>query len=308
MKGRVNKMPSGGGGGSTTTTFDPEFNKGLLEIYKQNQKYADTFMNVFQYGVDYNPNETVRGKTINGKWYNEDQLKTMGIKDSGGAMIENPEWVKWNEQNKAGLLNGQMTYGNNGEGAAQYQQAPEPQRYIQNENALESKTYGEINGYDPKAQVSEMQHLQNIIQSNQSLLGLQTSTSKKELQLASATADASKSLIPLQTSTAKAGLQFKKDQANMGRGFIKDIAKGIDVEGRMDEAQADVQHGFQLANEGQRMDIASYGLDPSAGRYASQNRATEMSLASGVAGARTLAKNVAEAEDFERKFKGLQVA
>lgn len=313
-------MPSGGGGQSSTTTVDPEYNKGLLKLAEEDQGFKRTFMNMFKYGVDYDPNETVRGKTINGKWYNEDQLKTMGVKESGGAMIENPEWVKWNEQNKAGLLNGQMTYGNNGEGAAQYQnqQAPEPQRYIQNENALESKTYGEINGYDPNAQTSEMQYLQDLVDANSSLLGLQTDVSKKELNLAGSVADASKSLLPYQTDAAKygaklstaqskAGLQIVPLRTNLAKTFLKDVNAGIDVNDRMDRAQADVQHGFQLANEAQRKDISSYGLDPSAGRYASQNRATEMAQAAGVAGARTKARTNAETEDFERKKAGLQI-
>lgn len=297
-----------GGGGSQTTTVDPEFNKGLLEIYKQNQKYADTFMNVFQYGVDYNPNEKVTGKTIDGKWYSQEELKTKGIDGSGGAMVENPEWVKWN-QAKQGR---RVVLGPN-------TAATEPQRYIENADALETKTLGEIKGYDPKAQVSEMQYLQNLVNANASLLGLQTDVSKKELNLAGSVADASKSLLPYQTNAAKygaklstaqskAGLQITPLRTKLAKTFLKDVNAGIDVNDRMDRAQAGVQHGFQLANEGQRMDISSYGLDPSAGRYASQNRATEMSLATGVAGARTLAKNVAEEEDFSRKLKGLQVA
>lgn len=296
----------GGSGGSQTTTVDPEFNKGLLEIYKTNQKYADTFMNVFQYGVDYNPNEKVIGKTIDGKWYSQEELKAKGIEGSSGYITENPEWTKWKNDNATALSRPGYALAN-----PEALTSPEPQRYIENANALETKTLGEIKGYDPKAQTSEMQYLQNVVQSNQQLLGLQTSTSKKELELALATATANKSLIPYQTEAAKQQAKLSSTQDKLKTGLSKtlfaDINKGIDVEGRMNEAQADVQHGFQLAGEAMRKDISSYGLDPSAGRYASQNRATEMAQATGIAGARTLAKNTAEEEDFSRKLRGLQV-
>ena len=120
-----------------------------------------------------------------------------------------------------------------------------------------------------------MEYLQNLVESNQSLLGLQTGAQKKRLDLYNT--------------------------------YVGDINKGIDVNARMDEAQAGVQHGFKNANKAARMDIESYGLDPSSGRYTSSNRERAMTEASGVAAARTAAKNYAETEDFQRKTVGLQI-
>lgn len=287
----------GSGGGSTsTTTVDPVYNAGLLEIAKEDQDFKKTFMNMFQYGTAYDPNEEVWGAMVDGKWVPEDQLKNTNY--SKDYMTINPEYEQYQS------LLGFHMIGGMSEAEAKTKLAnrgyKEPEQYIRNENALIKKTRGEMEGYDPNAQVSEMQYLQNLVESNQSLLGLQTDVSKKELNLAGQQADAMSSLLPQQT-------EVQKKKLGLASTFLSDIDKGINVGERMDQAQASVQHGFKNANETMRRDISSYGLDPSSGRYASQARGMELAQASGIAGARTTAKNTAEAEDFERKKTGLQL-
>jgi hypothetical protein len=109
-----------------------------------------------------------------------------------------------------------------------------------------------------------------------------------------ASSEAKTRLLPGQERLAQKGIEFQS-------AFLDEAGRGVDAKGWMDEAQAGVQHGYKLASKALRKDISSFGLDPGAGRYASQNRATRMDEATGVAGARTGAQRAAEAEDFRRK-------
>ena len=96
-------------------------------------------------------------------------------------------------------------------------------------------------------------------------------------------------------------------ETEVKKGFLESINKGIDVNKRMDEAQAGIQHSFKNADKERSMDLQSFGLDPSSGRYDSTNRAVSIAKSTGIAGARTTAKNQAEDEDFRRKATGLQL-
>jgi hypothetical protein len=237
-----------GGGESSTTTVDPVYNAGMLELSQEQQGWGREMFNMFKFGVDYDPNEQVPSgekATSERKWVGEKPGKRV------------PFSTDWDT--------GDVT---------EYTQGPLIPGYwkdIPGETPM--TTRGELEGYDPDAQTSEMQFLQNLVESNQSLLGLQTGAQKKRLDLYGT--------------------------------HIDDINKGIDVGSRMDEAQAGVQHGFKNANKAGRMDIASYGLDPGSGRYASSNRERGIAEATGVAAARTGAKNFAEREDFDRRTSGL---
>lgn len=300
-----------GGGGNQTTTVDPIYNQGLLEIAKEDQEFKKTFMNMFQYGVAYDPNEKVEGKYIDGKWVDKDKLTPEQIGPEQWTTNTDPNAYEWGEPVYD-------EYGNVASQGKKIKSGYEEKILNPNYQGLETKTRGELQGYDPSSQTSEMKYLQNLVESNQKLLGLQEDVSKKELSLAGATAEASQGLIPYQTEASKQQALLSGEQAGAARKLLPgltalkestlaDINKGIDVNKRMDEAQAGVQHGFKLANEASRRDIASYGLDPSSGRYASQNRGTALAEATGISGARTQAKNTAEEEAFKRKITGIQV-
>ena len=231
-----------GGGSSETTTVDPVYNAGMLALSQEQQGWAREMFNMFKYGVTYDPNEKV---TSDQKvWVPEQRGGKVPIYDRDG--------------NIKGYQYDSLTPG-----------------HYETVTVQGTDIRGEVEGYDPDSVTSEMEYLQNLVESNQSLLGLQTDAQKKRLELYGT--------------------------------YIGDINKGIDVNARMDEAQAGVQHGFKNANKAARMDISSYGLDPSSGRYKSQNRESAMTEATAVAGARTDAKNYAELEDFQRKTVGLQI-
>ena len=238
-----------GGGGSETTTVDPVYNAGMLELSQEQQGWGREMFNMFKYGVAYDPSEEVpSGEQASPEqvWVPEREGERVPIRN-------------WDTDAITGYKSGGLI----------------PGYYKTVEGKTPMTTRGELEGYDPDAQTSEMEYLQNLVESNQSLLGLQTGAQKKRLDLYNT--------------------------------YVGDINKGIDVGARMDEAQAGVQHGFKNANRAGRMDIASYGLDPGAGRYTSSNRERGIAEASGVAAARTSAKNLAEQEDFQKKTVGLQI-
>ena len=143
------------------------------------------------------------------------------------------------------------------------------------EEAWNLYKFGNIEGDPDAGNVSEMDYLQNVVEANQDLLGLQTDTTKKQLELKS--------------------------------GLLDKINEGVNIGERMDEAQAGVQHGFKLAQKAADMNVASYGMDPNSGKFASSNRGLALGEATAIAGARTQAKNYGEAEDFNRKVQGLQI-
>jgi hypothetical protein len=238
-----------GGGGSTTTTVDPVYNAGMLKLSEEQQGWGREMFNMFKYGVTYDPSEEV---------------------PSGEKASSERVWVEEKEGDQVPI-----THWDTGDITGYKKGLVTPGHYKDIPGETPMTTMGELEGYAPDAQTSEMQYLQNLVESNQSLLGLQTGAQKKRLDLYNT--------------------------------YVGDINKGIDVGSRMDEAQAGVQHGFKNANKAGRMDIASYGLDPGAGRYASSNRERGIAEASGVAAARTSAKNYAEQEDFQKKTVGLQI-
>ena len=166
-------MGSGGGGSTTTTTVDPVYNAGLLELSQEQQGWAAEMYNMFKYGVDYDPSEVQRGDWVDGEWRTADEL---------GADETSPEWKQWNQEYQR-LKNAAKKTTSTGEGprfslGADIGQEnldqwlaknPEPTR-----SKLQERTLGDIRGYDPDAQVSEMEYLKNLVEKNQSLLGLQT--------------------------------------------------------------------------------------------------------------------------------------
>jgi hypothetical protein len=239
-----------GGGGSTTTTVDPVYNAGMLKLSEEQQGWGQEMFNMFKFGVNYDPSEQV---------------------PSGENAPSERVWV---DESRGPDVPAQVDIDTGEAIGGEYTRGPLiPGRWKDVPGETPMTTRGELEGYDPEGQTSEMQYLQNLVESNQSLLGLQTGAQKKRLELYGT--------------------------------HIDKINKGIDVGSRMDEAQAGVQHGFKNANRAGRMDIASYGLDPGSGRYASSNRDRGIAEASGVAAARTGAKNFAEQEDFDRRTSGL---
>jgi len=169
----------GGTGGSQTTTVDPVYNAGMLELSQEQQGWAAEMFNMFKYGVPYDPNEKVQqeGEATTQKVRKQVGTRQVPTYPNGptGEMVmkEEPvyEWVDEEVQ---------------GEG--------------------EWTTRGELEGYDPDAQVSEMQYLQNLVEANQGLLFGQTELSRLQTE-------AETELLPFQTGSTKAGLELTRQQA-----------------------------------------------------------------------------------------------
>lgn len=89
--------------------------------------------------------------------------------------------------------------------------------------------------------------------------------------------------------------------------FLQSARDGIDIRGRMGQAQADVAKGFQGALGQQRLADSRMGLNPNSG--ASKARAQDLAInqAGAVAGARTQARGLAEQEQFQRLQSGSQM-
>ena len=258
-----------GGGGSETTTVDPVYNAGMLQLSQEQQGWAREMFNMFKYGVTYDPSEKIQvddqGNMID--------TKAAATGTTGGLRQPQPDR---GDPRSGDFVLPTVKYDKNGNLVdTSVNRTTTSQGLGLGKSRGTTMTRGEYEGYNPDETTSEMEYLQNLVDANQSLLGLQTGAQKKRLDLYGT--------------------------------YVDDINKGIDVNSRMNEAQASVQHGFKNANRAARMDIASYGLDPAAGRYAGINRENTMAEASTVAGARTAAKNYAEAEDFQRKTEGLQI-
>jgi len=287
----------GGGSGSTTTTVDPVYNAGILKISQEQQDWARTMENMFQYGVPYNPSDTAFTDS-SGNVYTADQAQSM-------QQQINPAWTEYQNKmkgiNTPTQLSGYdssgvpiFTGGNNPAAVANL--GPEPSKYLP--SGLTQTTMGEANNYNAGDNTSEMQYLQNLVNANQSLLGLQTDVSKEQLNTQMAQQKAAQQLLPQQTEAASKRL-------GLANNYFQNVDEGINIPERMNQAGAEVQQSFKNANKTNALNVSSFGLDPNSGKFMSQARENANAEATGVAAARTAAKNQAQQEDFARKTTAL---
>lgn len=185
----------GGGGSSTTVTVDKEYNAGMLELSREQQKWAGELYSTFKYGTTYDPNEQIRGAWIDGKWVDEADVPKGGRKIVGYEDTPEPETrgtpvsersENWKRKEREKQLKKIPIY----EDTPTYD--------------IITITRGELMGYDPDAQTSEMDYTQNIIDANQSLLGEQTATELGYMELEQEKTKAELGLLPQQTELASA--------------------------------------------------------------------------------------------------------
>ena len=147
-------------------------------------------------------------------------------------------------------------------------------------------------------------------QSNTQLLPLETETAKQQQILAGKQAQAGQELLPLQTDAAKAQLQDSIETLGMAKpvktNFFQQAAQGVDVQGRMGMAQADVAKGFQDAQAETNMAMSRMGVNPTSGRFAAAGASKDLAKAAAVAGARTATRLSSEDENFRRLTTGMQ--
>lgn len=111
--------------------------------------------------------------------------------------------------------------------------------------------------------------------------------------LAKEQATAERELIPFQTETTK-------KQHGAAQAFIDEATGGVDVDGRVSQAESDVKHGFGLTSAKARRDFSRSGLNINSGRYGMMMNDLNLSQAQSVAGARTKARRTAEEERLGR--------
>jgi hypothetical protein len=110
-------------------------------------------------------------------------------------------------------------------------------------------------------------------------------------------AEANRELLPLITEASKTTLEA---QGPVTEEFYRQSLEGVDVGERMDEAGAEVISATRLGEGMRRREMSRYGIDPSSSTYGDWANEAALRTATGVAGARTRAKRIAEDENYRR--------
>ena len=201
---------------------------------------------------------------------------------------------------------------------------------------VSGRTLGEIMGYDPAKTVSEMQLMQKRIEAEYGLLPLYSDVEREGLQYQRQKYQTEASMLGIRADTERMGLGLQQRQIAaeesllgqrtdtersrleaelaMARDRMKTIGErspvisklyeealsGVNAQARVDQARANVQHGFAAAADQTRRDLSRMGIDPNSGRGAAAFRNVDLAKASALAGASTAAQTQAENEKFER--------
>ncbi|MBI9110312.1 hypothetical protein [Maridesulfovibrio ferrireducens] len=124
------------------------------------------------------------------------------------------------------------------------------------------------------------------IAANRELIPHQTALAKDQII-------SSRELLPLQTETSK-------KQLNVRQNFMDEAQKGIDVNSRVSQAEADVKQGYGLAGMQAQRNFSRSGQNVNSGHFAGMQKDLALSQAQSVAGARTKARSTAKDENFNR--------
>jgi len=172
---------------------------------------------------------------------------------------------------------------------------------------------------------SELEYMQNVINANQKLLPAQTALERSQMGFEEKKIEAETELLPSQTKTALSQLELEqgkigagmellpgqtelaktqisdtmagiKERAPVRTKFFKEAAEGVDVNERMNLAQADVAQGFAGAEGIVRRNAARMGRNPTNIDFG--DMATNRAKAIGFA--RTKARTGAEDESWNR--------
>jgi len=98
-----------------------------------------------------------------------------------------------------------------------------------------------------------------------------------------------------------------KRAAPIAEKFYNEAETGVDVNRRMDEAKAEVINATKLGEQMRRREASRYGINPNSTAFGKALTADSLETAKGIAGARTAARNQAEAENFGRLQTALGV-
>ena len=147
-------------------------------------------------------------------------------------------------------------------------------------------TRGEMMGYDPGAQTSELQVEQQQLKDSMALMPFTKEAAIAQTQLAGQQAKETARVLPLIGKTA--------------RQYYKKALGGVDVDGRVNQARADVGSAFAGAEQRQGAIMAGFGINPNSGRGRSELAKTGLEFGRTLAGASTAARTAAEEEEYRR--------
>ena len=147
-------------------------------------------------------------------------------------------------------------------------------------------------------------------QANQALLPLETEAAKQKTLLETQQAQAAQTLLPQQTELAQAKMSDKlstiQSTQGMKQKFFTDATNGLDVNGQVAKAQADVSSQFADVNAAQARNMSRMGVNPNSGRFAGTASSGDIAKAAAVAGARSQTRAATEDTNFNRLAMGMQ--
>lgn len=145
---------------------------------------------------------------------------------------------------------------------------------------------------------TEYQPLQTAqIEADKQLLPYQTAQAQQSLQ-------SQMEVSPYQTEAAK-GLLYNNIKGNAEAApvvseYYKQALKGVDVNGKVNQARSDVAQGFADTNASQARNDARMGIAPGSARSNYESAATGIQKAQAIGSAMTTARNNAQEENFNR--------
>ena len=135
------------------------------------------------------------------------------------------------------------------------------------------------------------------ISANMELMPFEISAQKATLQSVT-------ELAPLETGLRKEQISSEMDMIPkrnaVSSKFYEEALSGIDVQGRMNTASADVSQALSGSEAAARREAGRMGLNASSGRMADMLKTSSLDRAKAVGTARTTARTTAEQEQFGR--------
>jgi len=125
-----------------------------------------------------------------------------------------------------------------------------------------------------------------------------------EVAAQKATLGAITEMAPLETGLRKAQISSEMDlipkRHAVSSAFYEEALSGIDVQGRMNTASADVNQALSGTEAAARREAARMGLNPNSGRMADMLKTSSLDRAKATSTARTGVRASAESEQFSR--------
>ncbi|MHC4757097.1 MAG: hypothetical protein ACYTE8_00410 [Planctomycetota bacterium] len=271
--GPVAQCGKGGGGGGSASP-DYEYNRTLGKIQEANQGMAVEMFNLFKHGVTYDPTEV--------KYLDE----------NGNVVAMTPGEMRNTTQNAAG----EWVHPDLG--------------------TLTRSSAGEQAGFNPDEHFSEMELMQEMLSSQGRLIKVEEDLKRTQMEtetglvplrgeLETEQIGMARRLLPGQEKLAETQLRegeiLTRERSGLMQSLYKDALAGVDVEGRVSEHRAGVEHAFKNQQEIMNRNLSRMGIDPSSGRGLAAAEGIGLEKAKATALGETQIRRGAETEDFQRQ-------